>query len=288
VTYPSSPPVLPQATPPSTPEGWYPDPYGAAPVRYWDGSGWTAHLGYPLPEPWANGPPPTLRAGAAPLMIAAVALLILSIRASIHPVADVVGTPLAVAYSYLLLFGGMAVTALWASRWFGTGNVRHDLGLRVKSRDLVLFLVGGIGCWILEIVLVAIIRFGDVPMRSNGELISQTRDRPAVFAVYALAAIVGAPIFEEICFRGVIQRSLNSWMAGAAAVVVTGCLFGVYHFVPAFGTGNVGMIAVLAVMGVVLGALAHRTGRLGPSMLTHAGLNTLLMTLLWLTAPHFV
>jgi membrane protease YdiL (CAAX protease family) len=221
-------------------------------------------------------------------MIAAVALLILSIRASIHPVADVVGVPLAVAYSYLLLFGGMAVTALWASRWFGTGDVRHDLGLRVKSLDLVLFVVGGIGCWVLEIVLAAIIRIGDVPMRSNGEIISQVRDRPAVFAVYAFAGIVGAPIFEEICFRGVIQRSLNSWMAGAVAVVVTGCLFGVYHFTPTFGTGNAGMIMVLAVMGMILGALAQRTGRLGPSMLTHAGLNTIVMTILWFTAPHFV
>ncbi len=288
MTYPSSPPVLPQATPPTTTEGWYPDPYGAAPVRYWDGNGWTSHLAYPLPEPWANGPPPTLRAGAAPLMIAVVVALWFTIRATSRPVADAVGSPLAVAYGYALLFGGMAVVALWASRLFGTGDLRRDLGLRFKRLDLVMFVVGGIGLWILEIVLVTILRIGDVPMRSNGETISQVRDRPAVFAVLAFAAIVGAPIFEEICFRGVIQRSLNSWMSGVAAVIVTGCLFGIYHYTPQFGTGNLGMIVVLAVLGIVLGTLAQRTGRLAPSMLSHAGLNTIVMTVLWLTAPHFV
>jgi membrane protease YdiL (CAAX protease family) len=220
-------------------------------------------------------------------MIAVVVAIWFGIRATINPIADAFGAPLALAYSYVVLFGAMALVAVCASRWFGTGDLRRDLGLRVKPLDLVVFVAGGIGLWIVEVILATIIRLGDVPLRSNGETISHVRDRPAAFAVIAFAAIFGAPIFEEICFRGVIQRSLNSWMGGAAAVVTTGCLFGIYHYTPQFGSGNVGMVAILASLGIVLGTLAHRTGRLGPSMLAHAGLNTLVMTTLWLTAPHF-
>ena len=29
--------------PPSNPPGWYPDPYGQAAQRYWDGGRWTGH-----------------------------------------------------------------------------------------------------------------------------------------------------------------------------------------------------------------------------------------------------
>lgn len=36
------------STPPgSTPAGWYPDPWGAAPQRWWDGTQWTAHVSQP-------------------------------------------------------------------------------------------------------------------------------------------------------------------------------------------------------------------------------------------------
>lgn len=28
----------------SQPPGWYPDPYGHAPLRWWDGQAWTGHV----------------------------------------------------------------------------------------------------------------------------------------------------------------------------------------------------------------------------------------------------
>jgi hypothetical protein len=35
------PPASAQAAPPPAPAGWYPDPYGTAEQRYWDGTRWT-------------------------------------------------------------------------------------------------------------------------------------------------------------------------------------------------------------------------------------------------------
>jgi hypothetical protein len=60
------------------------------------------------------------------------------------------------------------------------------------------------------------------------------------------------------------------------AVVVQGAVFAAFHANPAWGAGNVGLLAVLATIGVVLGAITVLCGgRLGGSMTAH-GLHNLL------------
>jgi hypothetical protein len=49
---PAAPPPAPPPTPPTVPPGWYPDPWGAAPLRWWDGRAWSW-------QTTAPGPPPT-------------------------------------------------------------------------------------------------------------------------------------------------------------------------------------------------------------------------------------
>ena len=53
------------------PAGWYPDPSGRAPFRYWDGIRWTEHTDQgtaPSPSPTSPNPPPPpgTYAGTAP------------------------------------------------------------------------------------------------------------------------------------------------------------------------------------------------------------------------------
>lgn len=66
------PPPPPQASPPPPP-GWFPDPHGQAPLRWWDGSRWTEHTSHPQ-EP----PPAKSRSGcgtAALIIVVIVGLL---------------------------------------------------------------------------------------------------------------------------------------------------------------------------------------------------------------------
>ena len=66
---------------------------------------------------------------------------------------------------------------------------------------------------------------------------------------------------EEILFRGYVQRTMERGM-GRKAIFVAGIAFGLFHFSP-FG------LAVLAVMGIVLGYFYHRSRSLYPSMAAH-------------------
>jgi membrane protease YdiL (CAAX protease family) len=96
--------------------------------------------------------------------------------------------------------------------------------------------------------------------------------------VPAIFTILGAPVFEELYFRGVLLRGLlSAWRTQLAivgvlcSVVVDATLFGFAHL----GTDQWYQLPGLAALGVVLCVLAIRSGRLGPSILTHAGFNLL-------------
>jgi membrane protease YdiL (CAAX protease family) len=128
--------------------------------------------------------------------------------------------------------------------------------------------------------LVTIIRATGIPFTSN--VTSRSHGPPhrdsAGYAAFALAAIVGAPLFEELFFRGALLRALRSKLGPVAAIVVQGVAFGVYHVSPGYGTGNIGLAMVLSAAGMVLGYAAYRWGRLGPGMVAHMIVNILAIT----------
>ena len=80
--------------------------------------------------------------------------------------------------------------------------------------------------------------------------------------------MVGAPVIEELFFRGLLLRALKARIGSVGAVIASGVLFGLAHFEPL-------QLPVLALFGVVLGMVALRTGRLGPGICAHAAFNSL-------------
>jgi membrane protease YdiL (CAAX protease family) len=100
-----------------------------------------------------------------------------------------------------------------------------------------------------------------------------------LFVAAALAVCVGAPIAEELFFRGYFFTALRSSMSIAAAAVITGLIFGAIH-VPNFlgesATNELiaGVIA-LSLFGGALCLLYVRTGSLYPCIGAHAINNSL-------------
>lgn len=190
--------------------------------------------------------------------------------------------PLAVSAANLLgLWAGLVGAVLVFSRRWGRGHLSTDFGFRVGAWwDIPLGVAVGVAC-----------QYGLVPLlylpfeqldRNLAHQLSQptTRDTGAVhtpggLAVLLLFLAVGAPLVEELFFRGLLLRSMAASLSAPVAIVVSGILFGLAHF-------EAVQFAGLAAVGVVFGALAWFTGRLGPSIGAHMAFNTVAV----LTAVH--
>jgi membrane protease YdiL (CAAX protease family) len=89
-----------------------------------------------------------------------------------------------------------------------------------------------------------------------------------------LVICVGAPIFEELFFRGVLLPTLAKRMPVQAALVVQAVLFASLHLAFRMGTATVLFtLAVIGVGGYGLGFLRVKTHSLVPGIVAHATFN---------------
>ncbi len=179
---------------------------------------------------------------------------------------------LAVAAQYL----AMAALCVGVTRHWGTGSMRADLGLAFKPVD---WLDGTIG-WLAGVGLVGVIaaalgRLGiptttNNPLVSKGEASTSLMPQWLALALAALVMVALAPLLEELLFRGVLFRSLRSQCGIAPALIMQAVAFGLFHADQGRGSGNVGLVAILSTVGLVLGVIAHRAqGRLGAAIVAH-------------------
>lgn len=167
------------------------------------------------------------------------------------------------------------ITGLWlgfvgavvvAARRKGSGSVVRDFGFRIQARDVPLGIAAGLLSQFLLIPLVYL-PFGDRVKdlgRDNKAMVDSTHG--VALVVLAVLLAVGAPLVEELFFRGLVQRSLVRRLGPAPGIALGAVVFGATHF------DLLGLLG-LALFGLVLGVLAHRTGRLGPSLVAHVVFN---------------
>jgi membrane protease YdiL (CAAX protease family) len=227
----------------------------------------------------ADGPATPELAPTLPLVAAVGAIGVLSgsLIVSKYLLDSIVGFgwPVAVYVAVLAVVGyGPSLGWCWfVSRRWGTGDLGVDIGLTPRLADLgwgpVIWL-GAVGAQI--VVGVVIVALG-VPLVSNTEGIEEiSADRTYVVSL-VITAVIAAPVVEEMVFRGVVMRGLRSRLPMVAVVVVQGLLFGAAHIDPVRGVGNVGLVLVLAGVGVAFGIAVALLGRIGPSMVAHALFN---------------
>ena len=136
-----------------------------------------------------------------------------------------------------------------------------------------------VACVMAEIAIGVIVVALKIPFTSNVKDVSDLHgDRGYIISLLVLA-VVAAPIAEEIVFRGVVLRGLLSRNSVVFAVGLQALLFGMAHFDPARGMGNIGLIMVLSGVGAVLGGAAYLVRRLAPTMIAHAILNGVAMAI---------
>jgi membrane protease YdiL (CAAX protease family) len=184
-----------------------------------------------------------------------------------------------VLLSGLVGYGPVMTFCWWGSKRWGTGSLRADSGLFIRKVDAGWGPVTWLSCIAAQMVIGVIVVLTHIPITGNTESVDDlSADRGYVIALLILA-VVAAPIIEEIVFRGVVLRGLLTHMGPVPAIAAQACVFGLAHFDPVRGTGNIGLIMVLSAVGGVLGGAEYLFRRIGPTMVAHAIMNAVAMTL---------
>lgn len=170
---------------------------------------------------------------------------------------------------------------LLITRLRGNGPV-VDLGLRLHARDAVIGLTAGLAGLVVAAMLAWLTTLVAGNFTSAGgqiaEEISSGGSRLAM-VIFAILVALGAPVVEEIAFRGLVFDALRKRGLGAAwTVVITTVAFAAIHLEPT-------RIVVLLGIGALLGVLRWWTGALGAGMVAHAMVNAPAAVLFALAGP---
>ena len=173
--------------------------------------------------------------------------------------------------SFVGLWIPLVGAALLASFAFGTRRPRIDLGLRIAPVDLGLgVLVGLAGLVAASAVQLALSPFPELT-GTNTNFVKEQSQSVAGTVVVAVSTLIGAPIVEELYFRGLIQQAMARLRI--AAVAIQALLFGLIHVTPDQGIGNIGIVLGVGTFGFVLGLAVLRFRRLGPAIIGHVVFN---------------
>lgn len=177
-----------------------------------------------------------------------------------------------------LLFVAVAATwtmylllTWWLSQRHGTGVVRRDYALGVRLVDMAGIPIGAATQLLLVPLLYLPLEaiwpgtFDPDRLSENAKDLLDRASGPAM-ALLIVMVVFGAPVVEELVYRGLIQRSLAVHLPAAAALVVAAAIFAIVHFRPIEYPG-------LFAVGLVLGACVTLTGRLGMAIIAHMAFN---------------
>lgn len=140
-------------------------------------------------------------------------------------------------------------------------------------KDIFVGMFMAVACFVLaQIATVTsgnIVGLEDTNEASNTDILLDNKGSPWIIGVILLV-VVGAPLAEELLFRGLILRTLQKWGGKIFAIVASSALFAIPHWQPdATWQQTVVLLSALGVVGLVLAIGAVVTDRLGPSVIAH-------------------
>lgn len=288
------------ATPPRPP-GWYSDPIAHRPYRYWDGQAWSSYVSAPTLSEWAPierdsfdvAPDPPLspgtwRRGAIGLTFGGLFAAI-GLSGFVAELWGTLGRPggeLALLLaSETGLWVGFAITCTLVSTRFGSGNLRRDFHLRVRWFDPGIGLIGGVVGWLIAGLISLPFRPAH-SLTNPDKIFGVTMHGSLAWTGLVLVVCVGAPLFEECFFRGLLQGVLVHRVGLWRGVGVTAVIFGACHVFNAPGIQGVAYALSIIGAGLILGIVYALTRRLGASIATHAAFNGLALAIFAAAAAH--
>jgi len=137
--------------------------------------------------------------------------------------------------------------------YFNWSAVRWGIGGGVVGLALAAIAAG--------ITMLVIGDFNSAAGIAAQQLVSQSD--ALTWVVFGLLLMVGAPIAEELAFRGLMFGALvKRGIRPTWVIVITALAFALFHFEPS-------RMLVLLVIGLTLGFVRYRSGSLGAAMIAH-------------------
>ena len=161
------------------------------------------------------------------------------------------------------------------------GIALADLGL-VRPRIWGPLVIAWVGAYVILAGYLAVVTLLDalglpVDALRGSNTIDFDHERIGLVLALALATIVGAPLGEELLFRGLLHRGLRGYWRPLPAMSLSGVLFGLFHV-------NLGVLVPFALIGVLWAWAYEESGSLWTTIAAHAGVNSVafVATLLFL------
>ncbi|MDA8743415.1 CPBP family intramembrane metalloprotease [Rubripirellula amarantea] len=147
-------------------------------------------------------------------------------------------------------------------------SLSERLGLdwpAVSGYSFGLFMIGSVPVLLVSVAVVILIEKVWPGDQSVLELYRNLTTPWAVVFIIVIGVLPG--FFEELSFRGFMQRRLLQRFRPAVAIGITSVVFGLFHVSP-HG------IALATIVGVWLGVIAWRTNSIWPGVFCHAFINS--------------
>ncbi len=185
----------------------------------------------------------------------------------------------------LATIGQTAVFIIWplvVSRIYGTGKPSLDYGVRVQlpvdvGYGVAAALVGLIGGGAVA-QFVAVLLDVDSGEAGNTGVLDDVEGSAWAPVMFVLIAFL-IPIAEELMFRGLVMGGLRRRWGPTVAIWGSAAVFTLPHFVGGSLAETAVLYTQIFIYGVVLAWLVHKTGRLGPSIVAHICVNSLVVIL---------
>ncbi len=170
------------------------------------------------------------------------------------------------------------VCLVYISDHDGTSHFRDDFTFRFRAVDLLGVPIGVLCQLVLIEVLYLPLQKWFPASFSKDHVEKPARDlldqaKGGWLVAIVLVVCVGAPIVEELFYRGLIFRALEGRLAAPLAIFISALWFGAAHL------EWIQLLGLFA-FGVVLAACAHSTRRLGMGVFAHMAFNATSVALL--------
>ena len=163
------------------------------------------------------------------------------------------------------LWVGTLGIQLWL--YYSKGVSWRQFGWRFKRSDIFKGLLIGLGTQIAAglLYLPLYVIFDDIDVSEPAKELVDKATGLGVFLLF-LVVVVGAPVVEEIFYRGLTLKAFEKKMGGRLALVASSLLFAVAHL-------QFVQFPALFLFGFVAAYLARKYDRLGRAVWAHVGFN---------------